>query len=82
MQIAIEISYYALTGDYAAPVKDFLERLSQHKMIGIETGNMSTTISGEYHLVMQTITDTLAPLMARYPSVFILKISNACSVGE
>jgi len=39
MQIAIEISYYALTGDYAAPVKDFLERLSQHKMIGIETGN-------------------------------------------
>jgi uncharacterized protein YqgV (UPF0045/DUF77 family) len=80
MQIAIEISYYALTGDYAAPVKDFLERLSQYKMIRVETGNMSTIIFGEYYLVMQTITDTLAPLMARYPSVFILKISNACNV--
>jgi len=61
-------------------VKDFLERLSQYKMFGIETGNMSTIIFGEYHLVMQTITDTLAPLMERYPSVFILKISNACKV--
>jgi len=46
MQITIEISYYALTGDYAAPVKDFLERLSQYKMIRTETGNMST-ITGD-----------------------------------
>lgn len=78
MQIAIEISYYALTGDYATPVKDFLERVSRCQMIQVETGNMSTLISGEYHLVMQTLTDTLAPLMVRYPSVFVLKISNAC----
>ncbi|MDD2513719.1 MAG: hypothetical protein PHS71_10790 [Proteiniphilum sp.] len=80
MQITIEISYYALTGDYATPVKDFLERLSRCQMIQVETGSMSTLIAGEYHLVMQALTDTLAPLMVRYPSVFVLKISNACKV--
>lgn len=78
MQITIEISYYALTGDYAAPVKDFLERVSRCKMIQVETGSMSTLIAGEYHLVMQTLTNTLAPLMVHYPSVFVLKISSAC----
>lgn len=80
MQITVEISYYALKDDYAAPVKDFLERLSRCKMIQVETGSMSTLIAGEYHLVMQALTDTLAPLMVRYPSVFVLKISNACKV--
>lgn len=80
MKIAIEISYYALTDDYSAPAKYFLERVSRYKMIKVEKGNMSTIITGEYHLVMQMITDTIAPLMIRYPSVFILKISNACSV--
>lgn len=80
MNIAIEISYYAFTGNYTVPVKDFLERLSRYKMLTIETGSMSTIISGEYYLVMQTITDTIAPMMVRYPSVFILKISNACSM--
>lgn len=68
-------------GEYSAPVKDFLERLLQYKMIEIEIGNMSTIISGEYQLVMQVITDTMDPLLARYPSVFVLKVSNACTIG-
>ena len=80
MQITIEISYYALKGDYATPVKDFLERLSRSQMIQVETGSMSTLIAGEYHLVMQTLADTLAPLMVHYRSVFVLKISSACKV--
>lgn len=80
MQIVIEISYYALTGDYTVPVNDFLERVSRCQMIKVETSSMSTLISGEYQLVMQTLTDTLAPLMVLYPSVFVLKISNACNL--
>ncbi len=80
MQIIIEISYYPLTGDYNVPVKEFLERISRRESIQVESGSMSTLIAGEYHQVMNTLTDTLAPLMERYPSVFTLKISNACRI--
>ena len=39
---------------------------------------MSTVISGEYDEVMILLVQTIIPFIAEYPSVFTLKIANAC----
>ena len=78
MEITAEISYYSLTGDYHTPVKEFLDTLTGNGIIAIEPGMMSTIITGEYDHVMHLLTETIRPFMERYPSVFVLKIANAC----
>jgi len=67
-----------LTGDYHTPVKEFLDTLTGNGIIAIEPGMMSTIITGEYDHVMHLLTETIRPFMERYPSVFVLKIANAC----
>ena len=39
---------------------------------------MNTVISGEYDEVMFLLVQTIKPFVAKYPSVFTLKIANAC----
>jgi uncharacterized protein YqgV (UPF0045/DUF77 family) len=78
MEITVEISYYGLTNDYNTPVKEFLDAITGNKSVTIEPGMMSTMITGEYDLVMRLLTKTISPLMEKYPSVFVLKIANAC----
>jgi len=81
MIITAEISYYPLFGDIDRPVQSFIEELKYQKDITVETGRMSTLVSGDYTKVMSIISDTMGRLMQEYPSVFNLKISNACPVG-
>ena len=78
MEITIEISYYALRGDYNSPVLEFLNKISKNQKIMVETGVMSTIISGEYDDVMFLLTQAIKSFMEKYPSVFTLKIGNAC----
>ncbi|WP_158870791.1 class I SAM-dependent methyltransferase [Maribellus comscasis] len=78
MEISVEISYYALQGDYNTPVEEFLGTISKNKEITVESGIMSTLISGEYSKVMELLSQSIKPLMEKYPSVFTLKIANAC----
>lgn len=78
MGITVEISYYALAEEYGSPVKEFLRALNAHESITIEPGVMSTMIAGEYDDVMRLLTETVRPFMEKYPSVFVLKIANAC----
>lgn len=80
MEISIEISYYSLTGDYKTPVVEFLNELTVSDDLRIEPGMMSTTITGEYDRVMLLLNKTIRLFMEKYPSVFTLKIANACSV--
>ena len=78
MEISVEISYYALQNDYNTPVLEFLGKIDRQPGISIEPGMMSTLITGEYNTVMTLLVQTLEPLMEKYPSVFTLKIANAC----
>lgn len=78
MGITVEISYYSLAEDYGSPVKDFLHALDGNKNITMIPGTMSTVIAGEYDEVMRLLTETIRPFMEKYPSVFVVKIANAC----
>ncbi len=80
MIITAEISYYPLSGDIDNPVNSFIEELRSKKDISVETGRMSTIVSGDFEKVMSLLKDSMAKLMKEYPSVFTLKVSNACPV--
>jgi uncharacterized protein YqgV (UPF0045/DUF77 family) len=47
--------------------------------INMETGTMSTSLAGEYDEVMEILTGSMREFMEKYPSVFCIKISNACN---
>lgn len=79
MIVTVEISYYPLTEDFNTPISSFLQQLSGSDL-AIETGTMSTQITGEYSDVMRLLTSAMGALMEHYPSVFNLKLSNACRV--
>lgn len=78
MEITVEISFYALQEDYDSPVLEFLNKISKNNEISVKTGTMSTLISGKYDKTMDLLVQTIKPFMERYPSVFTLKIANAC----
>ncbi|MGD9555747.1 MAG: hypothetical protein AB7V25_01880 [Mangrovibacterium sp.] len=78
MGITVEISYYSLAEDYGSPVKDFLHALGGNEKITMIPGTMSTVMSGEYDEVMRLLTESIRPFMEKYPSVFVMKIANAC----
>ena len=78
MEITVEISYYVLQEDYNSPVLEFLDEIVENRKVVVETGVMSTVISGEYDEVMLLLVHTIKPFMQKYPSVFSLKVANAC----
>lgn len=79
MEITVEIGYYPLMDDYEKPVESFMDKLAENKKITIEYGTMSSLLTGRYEDVMELITRQLKPFLEEYPSVFTLKISNACA---
>jgi uncharacterized protein YqgV (UPF0045/DUF77 family) len=78
MEITVEISYYPLIEKYQQPVEKFINEIGKNKEVVIEAGMMSTLITGKYEEVLNLIQQKLKPFMEKYPSVFSLKISNAC----
>ena len=80
MHITVEISYYPLVDQYDQPVFELLDLLKNQPEISIEVGTMSTLLSGEYDLVIDLLNSSMKQLMQKYPSVFNLKIANACEV--
>ncbi|MFW5832154.1 MAG: thiamine-binding protein [Prolixibacteraceae bacterium] len=79
MFVSVEISYYPLVEKFEEPIHRFIQKINDEN-IGIETGSMSTVITGEYTIIMNLLTETMDELMQQYPSVFTLKISNSCRV--
>jgi uncharacterized protein YqgV (UPF0045/DUF77 family) len=77
MYTTVEISYYPLSHEFIQPVEQFLAELAN---LQVEVGTMSSLVSGEYKDIMQTLIPAMEKLMQAYPSVFTLKISNACQV--
>ena len=81
MFITAEISYYPLTNEYSKAIDLFIEKLAIPG-ISIKSGTMSTLLTGEFHDVMDVIKKATEELMKIHPSVFNIKISNACPVRE
>ena len=81
MYVSVEISYYPLVGRFDVPIKKFLTQISKTS-VEVETGTMSTIVSGDYAEIMQLLTVTMGDLMLEYPSVFTIKISNTCRIEE
>ena len=79
MFVTVEISYYPLADKYSSIVDRFISLLS-HEKVKIESGKMSTILLGEYDDVMKVLTESIKELLADYPSVFNLKISNSCPI--
>ncbi len=78
MEITVEIGYYPLMKDYEKPVERFIEKLAENKKIMLESGTMSSLLTGSYEDVMELLNKQLKPFLENYPSIFTLKISSAC----
>ncbi len=78
MEITVEIGYYPLMDNYEKPVEHFIEKLVENKKIALESGTMSSLLTGSYEDVMELLNRQLKPFLEKYPSVFTLKISSAC----
>lgn len=77
MLVSIEISYYPLADNFNEAIDEFLNQLMidrfEHKI-----GPMSTIITGDIDDIFQFLSAVFKILMEKYPSVFNLKVSNAC----
>jgi len=78
MEITVEIGYYPLMKDYEKPVERFIEKLAENKKVALESGTMSSLLTGNYEDMMELLNRQLKPFLEKYPSVFTLKISSAC----
>ena len=79
MIITAEISYYPLADDYTGIINRFIDEISVEG-ITVEVGKMSTLLTGKYDTVMDILNRSMKTVMADFPSVFTLKISNSCPV--
>ena len=79
MIITVEISYFPLTNECTIPIRIFTDKLSKTGLF-VESDAMSSTITGEYKIVLSCLSDIMKSLMQQHPSIFSLKISNACYV--
>jgi uncharacterized protein YqgV (UPF0045/DUF77 family) len=75
MQVTLDISYYPLQNDFISPIDDFIAGLEQ-KGLTVAVGKMSTSMVGEYDVVMGVLKETMRDFMEEHPSVFNLKITN------
>ena len=78
MKITVELSFYPFAESYDDKIMDFLQTVTQHSALTIETNNMSTQISGEYDEVMSLIQNKVKDEFDKNKAVFVLKIANSC----
>jgi uncharacterized protein YqgV (UPF0045/DUF77 family) len=78
MEITVEISYYPLDKEFEQPVLDYINSLQKESKVKVEPGHMSTIIAGDYDDVMKLLTESIRPFMEKMPSVFAMRITNAC----
>lgn len=80
MNITVEISYYPLKDKANEAISIFLQRLKNKKEFDYTIQTMSTLLVGDYNAIMTFLTENMFSIMEEFPSVFVLKISNACPV--
>lgn len=78
MNVTLEISYYPLKKNAHEAISQFIKSLQTNHQLNIRVQAMSTLIYGDYDIIIALLTDKMKEMMAKYPSVFVLKLSNAC----
>ena len=77
MQVAVDISLYPLDENFIPPIKDIIDRLSQHDGVAVERNRMSTQIRGDFDVVMPVLTQEIRATFDNVPkAVFAIKILN------
>lgn len=78
MKASVEISMYPLGRDHIPDIKDFIERVKKHQAITVRVNGMSSQLFGDFHEIMQIITDEMAvSFLKEGKSVFVMKVVNA-----
>ncbi len=77
MQVAVDISLYPLDENFIPPIKDIIDRLSQHDGVEVEYNRMSTQLRGDFDIVMPALTKEIRATFENVPkAVFAIKILN------
>jgi len=77
MQVAVDISLYPLDEDFIPPIKNVIERLSQHAGVEVEYNRMSTQLRGDFDVVMPVLFAEVRTTFENVPkAVFAIKILN------
>jgi uncharacterized protein YqgV (UPF0045/DUF77 family) len=80
--VQAEISLYPLKSESLdEPVKSFVAQLSQAPL-DVETGRMSTVISGELKETFDALAESFTQVAEQYAVVLVIKLSNACPRGK
>ena len=75
MNIMLEISMYPFNEDFKPLIKSFIEKLNMYNDLQTSTSTTSTNVFGEYHYVMQVLTEMLAWSYAEHgKAVFVSKL--------
>jgi uncharacterized protein YqgV (UPF0045/DUF77 family) len=77
MKVAVDISLYPLQEDFEPPIIDFIHHLRQVASIEVHTNELTTQISGEYTLVMNTLRDAMGHTFQQGGTYsFVIKVLN------
>ena len=77
MKVAVDISLYPLQADFEPTIIDFIHHLRQVAGIEVHTNQLTTQISGEYTLVMDTLRDTMGHTFQQGGTYsFVIKVLN------
>ena len=83
MKLVAEISLYPLNEEYIEPIKDFIARLNQYDALEVNTGMTSTTVEGDYQLVMDVVSKEMKTSYEQMgQAIFVCKFINGDRMGE
>ncbi|TCO77094.1 hypothetical protein [Chromatocurvus halotolerans] len=75
--LTVELSFYPLTRAYEQRVIDFIRRLREHPELRLQTGGMSTLISGDHDTVFDLLRDATRDFNAGDDTcIFVAKFLN------
>ncbi|MBN2455760.1 MAG: thiamine-binding protein [Sedimentisphaerales bacterium] len=78
MKVQAEISVYPLkTTELSGPIDEFCRTLQAHGF-EVQTGPMSSSVSGECKDLFKSVQEAFEQLTEKYQVVMVTKISNAC----
>jgi uncharacterized protein YqgV (UPF0045/DUF77 family) len=78
MKVQAEISLYPLRkNELTKPIYQFIRALKNNNL-NIKTGPMSTLVTGDSHVVFESLQQAFQQIAEGYEVVMTAKISNAC----
>lgn len=77
MKVAADISLYPLQENFEPPIIDFIHHLRNIEGLQVHTNELTTQVSGDYTLVMNTLRDAMAHTFTQGGTYsFVIKVLN------